>query len=153
MGWRGGGWQEGKREKNLHGIQKGCTFIDSKKESYGGVRHHKQRIDMETTRQNKISRLIEKELGDIFLKYAKTLGGVMLTVTKVNISPDLSIAHVNISIFPSEKQESVMEQIKKNDKNIRFELGTAYVINCASSLNFISTLTIRWTICNTSTNC
>jgi ribosome-binding factor A len=78
---------------------------------------------METTRQNKISRLIEKELGDIFLKYAKTLGGVMLTVTKVNISPDLSIAHVNISIFPSEKQESVMEQIKKNDKNIRFELG------------------------------
>lgn len=94
-----------------------------KKSLTGGVRHHKQRIDMETTRQNKISRLIEKELGDIFLKYAKTLGGVMLTVTKVNISPDLSIAHVNISIFPSEKQESVMEQIKKNDKNIRYELG------------------------------
>ncbi|MBP5306515.1 MAG: 30S ribosome-binding factor RbfA [Paludibacteraceae bacterium] len=93
---------------------------------------------METTRQNKISRLLEKELGDIFLKYAKTLGGVMLTVTKVNVSADLSIAHVNISIFPSEKQAEVMEQVKRNDKNIRFELGNRvrHQLRIIPQLNF-----------------
>lgn len=78
---------------------------------------------MESTRQQKISRLLQKELSDIFLKLARNNGGVIITVTSINVSADLSIAHINLSLFPTDKGEAVMELIKLNDKNIRFELG------------------------------
>lgn len=78
---------------------------------------------MESTRQQKISRLLQKELSDIFLKLARNNGGVIITVTSINVSADLSIAHINLSLFPTDKGEAVMEVIKLNDKNIRFELG------------------------------
>ncbi|MCR4619106.1 MAG: 30S ribosome-binding factor RbfA [Paludibacteraceae bacterium] len=78
---------------------------------------------MKTTRQEKIERMLEKELGELMLKYQNKIHGVMLSVTKVNISPDLSIAHVNVSIFPSEKAQEVMEGIELNGKNFRYELG------------------------------
>ena len=78
---------------------------------------------MESTRQQKISRLLQKELSDIFLKLARNNGGVIITVTSINVSADVSIAHINLSLFPTDKGEAVMELIKLNDKNIRFELG------------------------------
>ena len=78
---------------------------------------------MESTRQQKISRLLQKELSDIFLKLARNNGRVIITVTSINVSADLSIAHINLSLFPTDKGEAVMELIKLNDKNIRFELG------------------------------
>ena len=78
---------------------------------------------MESTRQQKISRLLQKERSDIFLKLARNNGGVIITVTSINVSADLSIAHINLSLFPTDKGEAVMELIKLNDKNIRFELG------------------------------
>ena len=78
---------------------------------------------MESTRQQKISRLLQKELSDIFLKLARNNGGVIITVTSINVRADLSIAHINLSLFPTDKGEAVMELIKLNDKNIRFELG------------------------------
>ena len=78
---------------------------------------------MESTRQQKISRLLQKELSDIFLKLARNNGGVIITVTSINVSADLSIAHINLSLFTTDKGEAVMELIKLNDKNIRFELG------------------------------
>ena len=77
----------------------------------------------ESTRQQKIRRLLQKELSDIFLKLARNNGGVIITVTSINVSADLSIAHINLSLFPTDKGEAVMELIKLNDKNIRFELG------------------------------
>lgn len=56
---------------------------------------------MESTRQNKISRLIQQDLGDIFLREMKpVLGNSLITVTGVRVSPDLSIARVHISIMP-----------------------------------------------------
>lgn len=56
---------------------------------------------METTRQNKISRLIQQDLGDIFLKEMKpVLGNSLITVTKVRITSDLSIARAYVSIYP-----------------------------------------------------
>ena len=76
-----------------------------------------------STRQQKISRLLQKELSDIFLKLARNNGGGIITVTSINVSADLSIAHINLSLFPTDKGEAVMELIKLNDKNIRFELG------------------------------
>ena len=54
--------------------------------------------NMETTRQQKIARLLQKELGDIFLQYARNIQGTLATVTGVTISPDLSIARVRLSV-------------------------------------------------------
>ena len=79
---------------------------------------------METTRQNKIDRLLQKELGDIFLLQTKSMHGVLVSVSAVRISPDMSIARVYLSIFPSEKGEELIKNINANMKSIRYELGT-----------------------------
>ena len=62
---------------------------------------------METTRQNKISRLIQKELSEIFLLQTKAMNGVLVSVSAVRISPDMSIARVYLSVFPSEKSHEL----------------------------------------------
>ena len=49
---------------------------------------------MEGTRQQKIARLLQRDLGDIFLQYARSLRGTLISVSEVRISPDLSIALV-----------------------------------------------------------
>ena len=79
---------------------------------------------METTRQNKISRLLQKELSEIFFFFSKAMPGVLVSVSAVRISPDMSIARVYLSIFPSEKSEEMVKNINNNMKSIRFELGT-----------------------------
>ena len=79
---------------------------------------------METTRQNKISRLIQKELSEIFLLQTKAMNGVLVSVSAVRISPDMSIARVYLSVFPSEKAEEMVKNINDNMKSIRYELGT-----------------------------
>lgn len=72
---------------------------------------------------NKINRLIQKELGDIFLLQTKAMKGVIISVTAVRVTSDLSIARVYLSFFPSEKGTELLENIKANTKSIRFELG------------------------------
>ena len=79
---------------------------------------------METTRQNKISRLLQKELSEIFLFQTKAMPGILISVSAVRISPDKSIARVYLSVFPSEKAEEMVKNINENMKSIRFELGT-----------------------------
>lgn len=79
---------------------------------------------METTRQNKISRLLQKELSEIFLLQTKTMHGTLVSVSAVRISPDMSIARVYLSVFPSEKAEEMVKNINDNMKSIRYELGT-----------------------------
>ena len=79
---------------------------------------------METTRQNKISRLLQKELSEIFLLQTKAMPGILISVSAVLISPDMSIARVYLSVFPSEKAEEMVKNINENMKSIRFELGT-----------------------------
>ena len=79
---------------------------------------------METTRQNKISRLLQKELSEIFLLQTKAMPGILVSVSAVRISPDMSIASVYLSIFPSEKGEEMVKNINNNMKSIRYELGT-----------------------------
>ena len=49
--------------------------------------------------------------------------GVLVSVTRVRVSPDLSICTAYLSIFPSEKSEELIENINTNEKQIRFELG------------------------------
>ena len=79
---------------------------------------------METTRQNKISRLLQKELSEIFLLQTKATPGVLVSVSAVRISPDMSIARVYLSVFPSEKAEEIVKNVNDNMKTIRYELGT-----------------------------
>lgn len=79
---------------------------------------------METTRQNKISRLIQKELSEIFLLQTKYMNGVLVSVSAVRISPDMSIARVYLSVFPSERSQEIVKNINDNMKSIRYELGT-----------------------------
>lgn len=50
--------------------------------------------------------------------------GVMVSVTRARVSPDLSICTAYLSIFPSEKSEEILANIKSNEKSIRYELGT-----------------------------
>lgn len=79
---------------------------------------------METTRQNKVSRLIQKELSEIFLIQTKSMSGVLVSVSAVRISPDMSIARVYLSVFPSERSQEIVKNINDNMKAIRYELGT-----------------------------
>ena len=79
---------------------------------------------METTRQNKISRLLQKELSEIFLLQTKAMPGTLVSVSAVRFSPDMSIARVYLSVFPSEKAEEIVKNINENMKTIRYELGT-----------------------------
>ena len=78
---------------------------------------------MESTRQSKIARLIQKELSEIFLLQAKSMSGVLVSVTSVRVSPDLSIARAYISVFPSERGEEIVKNLAGNMRAIRFDLG------------------------------
>ena len=79
---------------------------------------------MQETRQNKIARLLQKELSLIFQEQTRSMHGVMVSVTRTKISPDLSICTAYLSIFPSEKGAEILENVKANVKSIRYELGT-----------------------------
>ena len=78
---------------------------------------------METTRQAKIARLIQKELSEIFRQQTAKTHGVIVSVSAVRVSPDLSIARVYLSVFPSEKAPELMESINKSAKTIRYDLA------------------------------
>lgn len=78
---------------------------------------------MQATRLQKIGRMIQKELGDIFLLQTKQLHGVLISVSTVRVSADLSVARAYLSIFPSEKSAELLAHIRENTKAIRFDLG------------------------------
>lgn len=78
---------------------------------------------MESNRRQKINKLLQKELGDIFLLDAKNLPGILVSVSEVRVSPDLGFAKVYLSIFPSNRGPELIKNIQGNAKSVRFELG------------------------------
>ena len=78
---------------------------------------------MESKRQAKIARLIQKELSEIFRRQTSALGGVLVSVSAVRVSPDLSIAKAYLSIFPPEKAQEILANIQKQSKTVRYELA------------------------------
>lgn len=78
---------------------------------------------METKRQAKIARLLQKELSEIFRRQTSALGGVIVSVSQVRVSPDLSVAKAYLSIFPPERSAEILENIKKQAKTVRYELA------------------------------
>ena len=79
---------------------------------------------MDSTRQKKISRLIQKELSEIFQREVReaTLG-TMVSVTTVRVSPDLGLAKAYLSIFPGEQKDSVFKAIGEHQVKIRHMLA------------------------------
>lgn len=79
---------------------------------------------MESTRQKKVSRLIQKELAELFIRKSSEIApGKMISVTIVRVSPDLSFARVFLSIFPSANQNEILTTIRDHVPKIRYELG------------------------------
>lgn len=78
---------------------------------------------METTRQAKIARLLQKELSEMFRRQTAAMGGVLVSVSAVRVSPDLSVAKGYLSIFPSERGKEILDNINRNAKTIRYELA------------------------------
>jgi len=77
-----------------------------------------------STRQNKISKLVHREMADILLKVNKTqFVGKLISVTIVRVTKDLGIARIYLSIFPSEFAKDILEEIRLISKQIRGELG------------------------------
>lgn len=81
-------------------------------------------MEQYSTRQNKISRLIQREMADILLKLNKArFSGKLISVTQVRVTKDMGIARIYLSIFPSEFGQEILEEIRLNSKQLRGELG------------------------------
>ena len=81
-------------------------------------------MEGQSTRQQKVGRELQRDLAEIIRsKGMAAFGGAMVTVSEVRVSPDLSIAKVYVSIFPSDKQQEVMKLLEENNKALRGELG------------------------------
>lgn len=78
---------------------------------------------MESTRQAKIARLIQKELSEIFRLQTAKMRGTLVSVSQVRVSPDLSIARAYLSVFPSDRAQETLEAINRSAKTIRYELA------------------------------
>ncbi|HEX8516654.1 MAG TPA: 30S ribosome-binding factor RbfA [Bacteroidia bacterium] len=79
---------------------------------------------MDSQRQLKVSRLIQKELGEIFQRETRNLfGNALITVTQVRVSPDLGVAKVYVSLFNVPDTKALLESIKVHTKDIRTKLS------------------------------
>jgi len=92
---------------------------------------------METKRQKKVSKLIQKELSLIFQKeIPQYLGKILLTITLVRVSTDLSVSKVYLSIFPVENPKEAIKILNENKKSFRTLLGN----NCRHQLRIVPEL-------------
>ena len=79
---------------------------------------------MESIRQNTVSGLLQRDLGEIFQQESRSIfRGAMITVTKVHVTRDLSLAKVYLSLFAIDDKEKLMENIRHHVKDIRYKLG------------------------------
>lgn len=79
---------------------------------------------METVRQQKINKLVQKELAEIFRSESRNLfGGAFITVTIVRVSPDLGLAKIYLSIMATKDKEAIFNLIKEQTSVIRKKLG------------------------------
>ena len=79
---------------------------------------------MESMRQQKMARQIQKDLGDIFLRYNRDyFGNFMVTITELKVTPDLGIASVYLSVFPTDNTDQFFEDLELKKSEIRRRLG------------------------------
>ncbi len=78
----------------------------------------------ETQRQRKIASVLQRDLVDVLQKAAQDgMQGVIISVSKVSVTPDLGVAKVYLSVFPSDKRETIIEGVTANTHLIRHELA------------------------------
>ena len=111
---------------------------------------------METNRQKKIGGVIQKDLVDILQGEVRKNGvsNLVISVSKVVVTTDLSVATVHLSVFPQEKAKEILEAVKSNAKNIKHDLSQRVrlqlrkvpnlVFFIDDSLDYIEKLTMRW---------
>jgi len=81
-------------------------------------------MEQESTRQQKVGKQLQKDIAEIIQQQGMAMyGGAMVSVTAVRMSPDLGLARVHLSIFPSAKAPDVMKVIEQQSRTIRGELG------------------------------
>jgi ribosome-binding factor A len=79
---------------------------------------------MDTTRQNKVSKLIQKEMGELFQRESRNLfSGAFITVTGVKISPDLSVAKIYLSFLAVPDSGVLVKTIREHTREIRKRFG------------------------------
>ena len=79
---------------------------------------------METNRQKKIAGVLQKDLVDILQSAARdSMKGVLISVTKVHVTPDLGQAKIYLSVFPTDKRDSILSGIVSNASTIRYEMA------------------------------
>lgn len=79
---------------------------------------------MESKRQQKFARVIQKDLGELFQREGHTLlPNIMITVTKVRATPDLGIVRVYLSFFNAPDNQLALHTIKAHNSEIRYNLG------------------------------
>lgn len=79
---------------------------------------------MESIRQQKVARLLQKEIGEIFNRgEVRPIEKSMISITAVRMTPDLGIARIFISIFPSDDKKADLQQVKDQSSEIRYHLG------------------------------
>lgn len=80
---------------------------------------------METNRQRKIARIIQRDMAEILQQNVREAGikGLLISVTKVNVTADLTIAKIYLSIFPVSEIQMLMEAITANQSQIRHQLA------------------------------
>ena len=93
---------------------------------------------METTRQKKVSKLLQKDLAEILQTKVKKEGnyGILLSVTKVSVTVDFSMAKVFLSVFPSEMSNQILGEVVKMSSRIRHEVAQKAKKQLRKVLNF-----------------
>lgn len=81
-------------------------------------------MEQESTRQLKVAKELQRDMAEIIRSKGMAMfGGALVSVSGVKISPDLSVAKIYVSIFPSDKADKVMEILEENVRPLRGELG------------------------------
>lgn len=84
----------------------------------------KQKMEQESTRQLKVAKELQRDIAEIIRSKGMAMfDGALVSVSGVKVSPDLSVARIYVSIFPSEKAEKVMGILEENARALRGELG------------------------------
>ncbi len=78
---------------------------------------------METNRQKKIGGVLQRDLAEILQRAAKDMSGTLISVTKVHVTSDLSVAKVFVSIFPHKNADELITGIRSNQPLIKHELS------------------------------
>jgi ribosome-binding factor A len=79
---------------------------------------------MDSTRQKKIGRLLQKDISEMFQRELKELVlGSLVSVSVVRVTPDLGLARIYLSIFPPDKKEEVFNNLVEHTSRVRYALG------------------------------